>query len=449
MLKIIEAKNYPLQELNHRSPPKGAWEKLLKRKASEDRQAQEIAQKILDKIQEEGLAALCQYSQELDKTKFIKKEDFLVTEEEQDRAEKELSPSLKKAFDHAFKNIYDFHVFQKEKLRNEEINIDGTLLGFRYTPLENAGIYVPGGLASYPSSALMGLIPAYVAGVSKRILITPPSLEGKLDPALLYCARLAKANQIIKAGGAHGIASVAFGLFGSAVDIIVGPGNRYVTAAKLLLASRGKLGIDMPAGPSEVLIIADESAQADFVASDLLSQAEHGSDSSAVLLTRSRELAEAVQKEISRGIEERPLRQEMKQESIEKHSYVLIFENEEDLYNFANLYAPEHLELCTKNPKEDLEKIKHAGSVFLGHYAPVALGDYCSGSNHILPTGGASRFCSGLGLDHFLKRITYQYPSKASLQKVHDPILAMSKQEGFDQEHGHSVTIRFSSNKKN
>ena len=220
--------------------------------------------------------------------------------------------------------------------------------------------------------------------------------------------------------------------------------SRYVTAAKLILASQGTLAMDLPAGPSEVLVIADESAKPVFAAADLLSQAEHGEDSSAVLLCCSLDFAKAAAQAIARGIEERPARRKIKEKSIQQeHSFALVFEDWEKLYDFANQYGPEHLELCVKEPETALKKIKHAGSVFLGHYAPVAMGDYCSGSNHVLPTGGAARFYSGLGVATFLKRITYQYPTQKSLAKLKEAIELMSRQEGLDAEHGHSVRVRF------
>ena len=256
-------------------------------------------------------------------------------------------------------------------------------MGFYYTPIERVGVYVPGGTASYPSSVLMAGVAAQVAGVADVLLITPPDKNGFVPEAILYCAQLTGVKQILKAGGAQGVAAAAFGTVTQAVDLIVGPGNQYVNTAKLILAGLNKVKIDMPAGPSEILILADETANPHYVAADLLSQAEHGSDSVCVLLTQSFEFAQVVSHLVEIGIQERPHRAQFKMDSILKNSFALVFENKESMFNFANDYAPEHLELCVRNPSLDLKKIKNAGSVFLGHYAPVALGDYYSGSNHI------------------------------------------------------------------
>ncbi len=291
----------------------------------------------------------------------------------------------------------------------------------------------------------MGATVAQVAGVPEIILITPPNKNGSIPLAVSFCAELTGVSQILKVGGAHGIAAAAFGTLSKAVDLIVGPGNSYVNIAKLLLASQSRVKIDLPAGPSEVMVIADESANPHFVAADLLSQAEHGSDSVSVLLTCSREFAQTVAKLVEIGIQERPLREEYKTESMVKNSFAVIFNDWESLYEFANEYAPEHLELCVMNPEKNLKKIKNAGSVFLGHFAPVALGDYYSGTNHILPSGGSAKSYSGLGVDTFLKKITYQHPSKSSLHRAKSMILDMCEYEGFESEHGNSVSIRFQS----
>ena len=415
---------------------------LMKRVASEDRSAVETVRSILDRIEREGTSAVLDYTLQFDG---VRLNDLVAQPEEFDAAENQLSDDLKRAFQKAAENIATFHQLQREALRDHDTIIDGTLMGFKYIPVDAAGVYVPGGKASYPSSVLMGLIPAIIAGVRKQILITPPNASGSVDPAVLYCARMAGGNsiQVIKAGGAQGIAAAAYGLTGIRTEVIVGPGNRYVMAAKSILTERGLIRMDMPAGPSEVIVIADESARPEFVAADLLSQAEHGEDSPAVLLTDSIALAEATAREIERGLNERPARRDMKATSIREHSFAVVFDDIKEAFVFSNEYGPEHLEICTQHPQRDLERITSAGSVFLGHYAPVALGDYFSGTNHVLPTGGAARFYSGLGVEHFLKRITYQYPTEESLRNALDPIMLMSVHEGLDQEHGHSVQVRF------
>ncbi len=416
-------------------------QRLLERVSSQDTEAYQIVQTILDDVEREGLPAVQRYTEQLDGAKL---ENFIVTEDEYIQAENALNDQLKEAFLHAKENITSFHMLQNEGLQDKETVVAGTRIGFRYLPVEIAGLYVPGGLANYPSSVLMGVIPAKIAGVKDFLIITPPSPDGKVDPAVLYCAKLTGASAILKVGGAQGIGAATFGLFFRPVGILVGPGNRYVTAAKLILGAQGRLRMESPAGPSEIVVIADETARPDFVAADLLSQAEHGPDSVAVLLCCSKTFAEQVSREIEQGIMKRPTRREMKQKSIQEHSFALVFDNWEGVYGFANDYAPEHLELCVQDPEMALHKIKNAGSIFLGHYAPVALGDYYSGTNHILPTGGAARFYSGLGVDSFLKKITYQYPSKESLKNATEAILAMSRQEGLEHEHGHSVCIRLS-----
>lgn len=395
---------------------------------------------ILDQVEQGGLEAVRELTRRFDQAEVS---DLRVEAQQFERAERELGGDLKGAFQQAACNIEAFHRLQRESYRDNETVIAGSRVGYRYLPVENAGIYVPGGRASYPSSVLMGLIAGQVAGVGRLVVITPPRRDGSVDPAVLYCARLAGCQEILRCGGAQGIAAAALGLSGSPVEVIAGPGNRYVTAAKSLLAARGSLRIDCPAGPSEVMVIADQSANPRFVAADLLSQAEHGEESVAVLLTDSMSLAEAVAAEIERGLAERPARRDMKLASIKERSFGIVYSSLEPAFDFANRFAAEHLELCTTFPEKDLYKIKCAGSIFLGHNAPVALGDYYSGANHILPTGGTARSYSGLGVEFFLKRITYQHPTRESLFQALNPVMLMSRQEGFEQEHGNSIKVRF------
>lgn len=433
MLKIYQAKELT-PELR---------KSIITRKYSQDQDAFAIVQEIIEDVKTRGVDAVREYTEKFDKIRFEKPSDFSVKPEEFDEAEKRLAPEIKAAFSKAAENIRAFHELQRKNIHDAETTIAGARLGYRYRPVKSAGIYIPGGKASYPSTVLMGMIPAKVAGVERTVLMTPPSKDGSIMDAVLFCAKLAGATEVIKVGGAQGIAAAAYGVFDSAVEIIVGPGNRYVTAAKALLAAEGTIKMDLPAGPSEVIVIADESANAKFAASDLLSQAEHGEDSPAILLTNKLAFAEAVDREIEKGIAERPDRRIMKETSIREHSCAIVFDNLDDAFVFSNDYAPEHLEICTKDPESDLKKVENAGSIFLGHYAPVALGDYFSGTNHILPTGGAGRFYAGLGVDAFLKRVTYQYPTKESLKNALEPILIMSKVEGLEHEHGHSVEVRF------
>lgn len=415
-------------------------QKLLQRESALDQKAFEIARSILEDVETRGEAAVIELTRKLDG---VELDSLLVKKEEFDRAEKSLAPELKEAFTQAAENIRTFHQLQKDILKDTETNLMGTRLGFKYLPVDQAAVYVPGGKASYPSSVLMGVIPALIAGVKSPLILTPPAPDGSVMPAILFAAKLAGTDRVLKAGGAQGIGAAAFGLAGPPAQVIVGPGNRYVTAAKSLLTSRGLIRMDMPAGPSEVLVIADKSANPVFVASDMLSQAEHGEDSPAILVTDSMELAEAVSRELEKGIADRPARASMKKTSIVEHSCAIVYGNLEEAIQFSNDYGPEHLEICTENPDQVLEKITSAGSIFVGHYAPVALGDYFSGTNHVLPTGGSAGYYSGLGVDTFMKRLTWQYPTRESLEKAKDHIVRMSVSEGLDQEHGHSVTVRF------
>jgi histidinol dehydrogenase len=413
---------------------------LMRRSYAEDISALESVRSIVEDVRSRRAEAVLEYTKRFDG---VELDGLTVDRAEFDRAEKMVDPALKRAFMKAAENITRFHVLQRGELRDMETVIHGTKIGYRYVPMNSAGVYVPGGKALYPSSVLMGVIPATLAGIRNPLLITPPAPDGSVHPVVLFCAKLAGTDRVLKSGGAQGIAAAAFGVASEPVEIIVGPGNRYVTGAKSLLSAEGVIRMDMPAGPSEVVIIADRTARPAFVAADMLSQAEHGEDSPAVLLTDSRELAEEVGRELVRGIEHRPQRRSMKEASIRNHSFAVVFEDLSEAFAFSNEYGPEHLEICTEDPASDLKRITAAGSVFLGNYAPVALGDYYSGTNHVLPTGAMARFYSGLGVETFMKRITYQHPTHESLREARDPILLMSAAEGFDHEHGHSVAVRF------
>ena len=416
--------------------------RILERTSPEEKaDVSRTVSEILDRVENEGESAVLDYTRRFDG---VELDGLLAGPDEFRAAEAGLNEDEKKAFQAAAANIRAFHELQKESLQGREAVIDGAKLGYRDLPIEGAGVYVPGGTALYPSSVLMGVVPAVIAGIESPLLITPPAKDGSVHPAILYCAKLAGTDRVLKAGGAQGIAAAAFGITGMKARLIIGPGNRFVTEAKSQLSGRGVIRMDMPAGPSEVIVIADDTGRAEFVAADMLSQAEHGADSPAILLTNSPQLAEGTAKAIERGIENRPARKEMKSHAIREHGYAIVFDDLSDAFTFSNAYGPEHLEICTRDPDGDLDKITSAGSVFLGHYAPVALGDYYSGTNHVLPTGGAANFYSGLGVETFMKRITYQHPTRESLRNALEPIRLMSKLEGFDQEHGHSVEIRFS-----
>lgn len=347
---------------------------------------------------------------------------------------------LKIAFAKAKENIESFHKHQSQKSWEETIS--GNRLGIRFVPMNSVTVYAPGGKALYPSSILMGAIPAKIAGVPNIQLATPPQIGG-IPPILAYVAQLAGIDRIITLGGAQAIAACAFGTETiSKSDFIVGPGNPYVAAAKTYLAGIGVIGIESPAGPSEVLVIADNSANPRWIACDLLSQAEHGEDSVAILATDSLDLINRVEKELDIALKERTKRKEVKLRAIEDNSFLLKFDSIQDCIKFSNLYAPEHLEIITNDPRKDFEFITTAGSVFLGAYSPVAMGDYISGTNHVLPTAGGAHLHSSLGVNHFYKRITYQEITKESLVDLYPHVKAMSESEGLDEEHGHSVYLR-------
>lgn len=346
----------------------------------------------------------------------------------------------KEAFLRAKANIEAFHNEQKRETWSKVI--DGNRLGVKYTPIPSLAVYAPGGKALYPSSVLMGIIPAKIAGVPRIQLITPPQKEG-IPEILIWLAQILEIDRIVTVGGAQGIAACAYGTESvPKSEFIVGPGNAYVAAAKSYLSGQGLIGIDSPAGPSEVCIIADREANPKWIACDMLSQAEHGEDSSAILLTTDETLAKRVQEELEIALIERPKRLEMKRKAIYENSGILVFPSMEDCIWFSNELAPEHLEIQTQNNEAIFSKIEHAGSVFLGPYSPVAMGDYISGTNHILPTARGSRIYSSLGVDTFLKRVTFQEVTKESLETLYPFVKLMSELEGLDEEHGTSVKVR-------
>ncbi|MBK8393944.1 MAG: histidinol dehydrogenase [Leptospiraceae bacterium] len=414
---------------------KNEYSNILERAKGDISEAFDVVIPILKEVKEKGDVAIRHYTEKFDK---IKLENFKFHTRE---LEVNIPEDWKSALEKAKSNIRQFHAAQLKT--KTEIIVSGNRLGIKYTPVESVAVYAPGGKALYPSSVLMGAIPAKIAGVKNVSLITPPSKEGGLNPVLLYAAQIAGVDTIYTIGGAQGIAALAYGTDTvTKAEFIVGPGNRYVTAAKSYLAGVGQIGIESPAGPSEVLIIADNSANPEWVACDMLSQAEHGEDSVAILVTNSEELAKNVDLELKKALSARPKRKEMKERAIDENSYILIFPNIEECIEFSNIYAPEHLEIITENYESDFEKITHAGSVFLGKYSPVAMGDYISGTNHVLPTAGGSRIYSSLGVDTFLKRVTYQEIRRDSLKELYPFVKTLSEIEGLDEEHGTSVYLR-------
>jgi len=390
---------------------------------------------ILRNVKERGDEALREYTAKFD---HATPESLTVTPEEMQEALAATDPDFIRILERAAANIRKFH---SRQVRNSFIinDEDGVIMGQKVIPVDRAGLYVPGGTAAYPSSVLMDVIPAKIAGVKEVILSTPPGPDGKINPAILAAAKVAGADKIVKAGGAQAIAALAFGTESvPKVDKIVGPGNMFVAEAKRQVY--GMVSIDMIAGPSEILVVADGASNAAQVAADLLSQAEHDKVSSAVLVTDSQALAEAVQVEIERQIPQL-IRCAIARESVDNNGKIIVAEDLRAAIEIANEIAPEHLELCVDNPFDYLDSIRHAGSVFLGRNCPEALGDYLAGPNHTLPTQGTARFSSPLSVDDFVKKTQYTYYTKDALARVAQDVAAFAEKEGLTG-HARSAMIR-------
>lgn len=390
---------------------------------------------ILRNVRERGDEALREYTEKFDHTQL---ESLVVTEEEMREALDEVDPEFLRILRRAAENIRKFH---SRQVRNSFIinDEDGILTGQKVIPVDRAGLYVPGGTAVYPSTVLMDVIPAKIAGVKEVILTTPPGRDGKINPAVLAAASVAGADRIVKIGGAQAIAALAFGTESvPKVDKIVGPGNAFVAEAKRQVY--GLVSIDMIAGPSEILVVADGKSNPAWVAADLLSQAEHDKVASAVLVTDSAELAEKVSEEIEKQIPEL-IRSEIARVSIDQNGKIIVADDLRAAIEIANEIAPEHLELCVDNPFDYLDGIRHAGSVFLGRNCPEALGDYLAGPNHTLPTQGTARFSSPLSVDDFVKKTQYTYYTKEALGRVAADVAAFAEKEGLTG-HARSALVR-------
>lgn len=395
-----------------------------------------IVADIINNVRENGDKALKEYALKFDKAEI---ENLRVTAEEIEKAYVAEDKAFIETLEIAKNNIEAFH---KKQLRSGfEINEgDGIVAGQKITPIEKAGLYVPGGTASYPSTVLMNAVPAKIAGVREIVMVTPPDKNGNIPSAILCAAKIAGVDTIIKTGGAQAVAALAYGTESvPKVDKIVGPGNVFVATAKRMLY--GLVDIDMIAGPSEILVLADGTCNPAFVAADLLSQAEHDKLASAVLVTDSEELAYAVSEELERQIPLLP-REEIARTSIDTNGKIIIAKNLEQGVEIANEIAPEHLEVCVDDPFALLDKIKNAGSIFLGKNTPEALGDYLAGTNHTLPTSGTARFSSPLSVDDFVKKSQYIYYTEEALGKVKDNIVLFANREGLHA-HGKSAAIRF------
>jgi histidinol dehydrogenase len=411
--------------------------RLLKRSPTNYSQYESVVADVIAKVRTEGDAAVFAYTKKFDGAD-IDASNIVVTDAEIEEAYREVSPELLDVIRKALVNIRDYHAKQVQNSWFD--SKDGIILGQKVTALENVGVYVPGGKAVYPSSVLMNIVPAKVAGVDNIYMCTPCDANGKVYASTLVAAKEAGADKIFKVGGAQAIAAMAFGTESiPKVDKIVGPGNIYVALAKK--AVFGHVSIDSIAGPSEILVLADETANPRFVAADLLSQAEHDELASAILVTTSRTLAEQVSKEID-GFLEVLSRREIISKSLENYGYLLIADTKEDAIAATNAIASEHLEIVTANPFEDMTKIRNAGAIFLGSYSSEPLGDYFAGPNHVLPTNGTARFFSALCVDDFIKKSSIISYSKEALEAVHTDIETFATCEQLTA-HANSIKVRF------
>ena len=382
-----------------------------------------VVEGIIAEIKTQGDEALRAYTEKFDG---VSLKEIEVKQDEVEAAKRNLDSDMLRCIKEAYAAIRNFHYRQKRVAWLEEF-AEGVFIGEKYMPFDVVGAYVP---ASYFSTALMCVIPAKIAGVRDIMVCTPPGKDGTVDPYTLVAANLAGATRIFKVGGAQAIAALAFGTETiPKVQKIVGPGNVYVTVAKMLVRDEG-VEIDFPAGPSEILIICDETANPAFIAADMLAQAEHGAKSKAILVTDSERLAAEVE-------------QKIKVEA-GSQNWIIIGDSMKECIDFANEYAPEHLEIMVREPMEILKQIRNAGSVFVGNYSPVAVGDYATGANHVLPTAGYARLFSGLDVDHFMHRMTVQWLDKAGLEKIKDVVVKLCEVEGMEK-HARSIEVRFSS----
>ena len=411
---------------------------LLKRSPNNYGKFESAVAEILAKLKSEGDEANFANTKQFDKVE-INKGTIRVTEEEIKEAYDTIDPALLDVIRKALVNIRTYH---EKQIQNSWFTstTNGTMLGQKVTPLNRVGVYVPGGKAVYPSSVLMNIVPAKVAGVPHIVMTTPPGKDGKVYASTLVAAREAGADEIYKVGGAQAVGALAYGTESiPKVDKIVGPGNIFVALAKK--AVYGYVSIDSIAGPSEILVLADETANPRYVAADLLSQAEHDELACAILITTSREFADKVDQEV-KGFVEVLSRKEIIQKSLDNFGYILIAEDMDEAIEAANEIAPEHMEIVTANPFEDMMKVKNAGAIFIGEYSSEPLGDYFAGPNHVLPTNGTAKFFSALSVDDFIKKSSIVYYSKAALRDIHKDIVQFATSEQLTA-HANSIAVRF------
>jgi histidinol dehydrogenase len=411
---------------------------LLKRDPNNYSKYESTVREIVEDVRARKDEAVSEYTKKFDQAD-INASNIRVTEAEIEEALTQVDPELLEVMKRSMKNIRAYHEKQK-RYSWFDSKPDGTILGQKITPLASVGVYVPGGKAAYPSSVLMNIVPAEVAGVPKIVMVTPPGKDGKVNPVTLIAAHLAGATEVYKVGGAQAIASLAFGTESiPRVNKIVGPGNIFVALAKK--AVYGHVSIDSIAGPSEILVLADDSANPRYVAADLLSQAEHDELASAILVTTSMELAHKVSAEVD-GFVKDLSRKEILEKSLENYGYILVTDTLEEAIATANDIASEHLEIVTRNPFEVMTKIQNAGAIFLGEYSSEPLGDYFAGPNHVLPTNGTAKFFSPLSVDDYIKKSSIIYYSKEALEPVHKDIEAFAEAEHLTA-HANSIRVRF------
>ena len=413
--------------------------KLDNRKESISKEVNDAVNNIIDDIKANGNRALFKYCQQFDGYQIKDEKDLIVSEVEKEEALKQVDANYMRILERTKSQIIEFHKNQIDKswsLYKE----NGVLMGQVVRPIERVALYVPGGTASYPSTVIMNAVPAKLAGVKDLVIITPVKEDGKVNPIIIAAAKVSGVDTIYKFGGAQGVAAIANGTETiKKADKIVGPGNIYVATAKKL--SYGVVDIDMVAGPSEVLVIADENANPKYIAADLMSQAEHDRLASAMLVTTSRELVVEVNKELKRQVAYLS-RKDIIEESLKNYGGAIIVDNLDEAFDVSNYLAPEHLEVLVENPVNTLPKIKNAGSIFLGEYTPEPLGDYMSGTNHVLPTGGTAKFYSALGVYDYVKYSSYSYYPQNVLETFKDDVMTFAKSEGLDA-HANSIAVRF------
>lgn len=411
---------------------------LLKRDPNQYSSYEDIVKTIVDDVKLRGDEAVFEYTKKFDGAE-LGSSTMRVTEQEIQEALSQVDPALLAVMKRAMKNICEYHEKQRQYSWFDS-KPNGTILGQKITPISSVGVYVPGGKAAYPSSVLMNIIPAAVAGVSKIVMVTPPDKNGKVNPNTLIAAHLAGAVEVYKVGGAQAIAALAFGTESiPRVNKIVGPGNIFVALAKK--AVYGHVSIDSIAGPSEILVLADETANPRFIAADMLSQAEHDELASAICVTTSMELARKVSQEVDDFVQTLS-RKDILEKSLENYGYILVADTMEDAIGIANEIASEHLEIVTKNPFEVMTKIQNAGAIFLGEYSSEPLGDYFAGPNHVLPTNGTAKFFSPLSVDDYVKKSSIIYYSKEALEPVHKDIETFAEAESLTA-HANSIRVRF------